>query len=987
MVANSNSDNLPLSYLDVLDEEDRSLRGEDHSPVEELMAVYRDARRHRDAVFARTTDDVLRRQAEDSVISAERDFRISLFDFLHSRRRAALCLSGGGIRSATFGLGILQGLATCSRKADGGRPGLLGEFDFLSTVSGGGYVGAWFSSWASRLSNRLPKVSNSSARTMYLDGPARVIEALSRLPDTGFEPEPPEVHHFRAFSNYLAPRTGLFSADTWTLAAIVARNMMLNWLVLVPLFAAILLIPVLGWRLLWLRPTIIPSETLWFLVLTPFLLIAMAVAYMGYDLPNAGNAERSAKSFVQMCLLPLAISAAQLNIFWAWLPTGSPHAEWWDLVSLGKLGMRWWHFALFGAVSNGAGMLAGILFTRLKLRKRLGKAAFLEAAAATITGSIGGATAYAIALLVPISAIGHILHPKAYTIFGFPVVMGVFWLGQTLLVGAGSYITDDEDREWWARAGGLIVAVGLGWAVFGLVVLYSVQALDWTDARITAAFSGGTIISGWIAARGGSSPDTASSGNSDAPSKILSSNWFKEHGSRLVLPVFLLLLTMVVGAADLQLVNLTKYAPDLVPSLWPLPLRPLGNVTAHALWVIAGELGFSFVASYFIDINKFSLHGMYRMRLIRAYLGASNANRSPNPFTGFDQTDNILMCDLSAHRPLHVVNIALNLVHGTNLAWQQRKAESFTSTRLHTGSCRLGYRSSATYGGFYTNMGRKRPLSLGTAITISGAAASPNMGYHSSPLLTLVMTLFNARLGCWLGNPKSSSEIWQRPGPRWGIRAFIDEALGLTNDSSDWLYLSDGGHFENLGLYEMVLRRCHLIVVADAGADPQYSYEDLANAIRKIRVDMGISIEFLNPTLPMSPTGEPSEAFAGHHCAIARIRYSVVDKEAEDGILLYIKASLNGNEAPDIKEYAVSNKTFPQQTTTDQFFDEAQFESYRGLGVHLVEEICGKRLSDPAGLTLDGFLDAARAYCSAPVIKGRIAFQESECEENAEVVS
>ncbi|HYZ71636.1 MAG TPA: hypothetical protein VE641_01060, partial [Chthoniobacterales bacterium] len=303
-MASSKSDDLCLSYLDVLDEEDRSLRGENHSPVEELRAAYLDARRYRDAVFARTTDEVLRGQAEHAVTSTEHDFRIALFRFLHSRRRTALCFSGGGIRSATFGLGILQGLASLSKKTGGGRPSLLGEFDFLSTVSGGGYVGAWFSSWASRLSAKDRRVPHHSERTMYQDGPARVIQTLSRLPETGFEPEPPEVHHLRAFSSYLAPRAGVCSADSWTLAAIVLRNMMLNWLVLVPLFAAILLIPVLGWRLLWLRPMIIPSETLRFLVATAFSFIALAVAYMGYDLPNAGNAERSSKSFVQICLLP-----------------------------------------------------------------------------------------------------------------------------------------------------------------------------------------------------------------------------------------------------------------------------------------------------------------------------------------------------------------------------------------------------------------------------------------------------------------------------------------------------------------------------------------------------------------------------------------------------------------------------------------------------------------------------------------------------------
>jgi len=123
------------------------------------------------------------------------------------------------------------------------------------------------------------------------------------------------------------------------------------------------------------------------------------------------------------------------------------------------------------------------------------------------------------------------------------------------------------------------------------------------------------------------------------------------------------------------------------------------------------------VLSRFIDANKFSLHAMYRVRLIRTFLGASNSRREPNPFTGFDSNDNLRMDELPA-RPLHVVNATLNLVKGDNLAWQQRKAESFTSTKYRSGSCRLGYQESRIYGD---------RVSLGGAIAISGAAANPNM--------------------------------------------------------------------------------------------------------------------------------------------------------------------------------------------------------------------------------------------------------------------
>ena len=324
------------------------------------------------------------------------------------------------------------------------------------------------------------------------------------------------------------------------------------------------------------------------------------------------------------------------------------------------------------------------------------------------------------------------------------------------------------------------------------------------------------------------------------------------------------------------------------------------------------------------------------------------------------------MCRLSAQRPLHVVNMALNLVGGANLAWQQRKAESFTSTRLHTGSSRIGYRTSREYGGRYRKSVRKTPISLGTVMTISGAAASPNMGYNSSPLLTLVMTLFNARLGWWLGNPAKPGRYWKYPGPLFGVRPFIDEAMGLTDDRNRWVYLSDGGHFDNLGLYEMVFRRCGLIVVCDAGADPTFGFEDLGNAVRKVRVDLGVSIDFAG-AMPVAFDGGVTEA--APHCAIGRIRYDTADPEKpDDGLLIYIKASLTGDEPPDVRHYASHNPLFPHDTTTDQFFDEAQFESYRRLGLHIVERICdrsGQVTPPDKPLDLAEFAVLVRSYCAA----------------------
>jgi hypothetical protein len=383
-----------------------------------------------------------------------------------------------------------------------------------------------------------------------------------------------------------------------------------------------------------------------------------------------------------------------------------------------------------------------------------------------------------------------------------------------------------------------------------------------------------------------------------------------------------------------------------------LHLRIVAEADAPLLLtLLALLLGLSLLMSAFVDVNKFSLHAMYRNRLIRAYLGASRPARRPNPFTGFDPADDVPLRDLRGVRPLHVVNIALNLVGGSKLAWQERKAETFTATALHAGSYHLGYRPVATYGA------PRDGISLGTALAISGAAASPNMGYHSSPAVTVLMTLFNARLGWWLGNPGvagTATHAKASPTPAFG--PILAEAFGLTDDCRPYVYLSDGGHFDNLGLVEMVLRRCHVIVVSDAGCDPQYALDDLGGAIRKIRIDLGVPIA-LGP-LRLRPRGQGP----GAYCALGRIGYSHVDGTPpdDDGWLVYLKPAVYGDEPADVLAYARRRPAFPQEPTADQWFSESQFESYRRLGLHVVEAIFGAGFTG----TLDDFVARAEQHVS-----------------------
>ncbi len=371
------------------------------------------------------------------------------------------------------------------------------------------------------------------------------------------------------------------------------------------------------------------------------------------------------------------------------------------------------------------------------------------------------------------------------------------------------------------------------------------------------------------------------------------------------------------------------------------------------LFRLAPCLALLALAAWCVDVNLFSLHAVYGNRLTRAYLGASRprapaatyshvpkpGERSPDPVTLLDPADDLRLADLRPRGdgtgydgPYLIVNTALNLVRGRRLDWQERKAESFVLTPRYCGSVSTGFRPTAAgYAGH---------LTLGAAITISGAAASPNMGYHSSPSVTALLTFFNARLGAWLGNPASPTR-WRRAGPCFGFVHLFRELFGITRDDGGYVYLSDGGHFENLGAYELVRRRCHYVVVSDAGRDSGHAFEDLANLIRKCRVDFGVRIE-----IDLTSVRLDQARRSRWHCAIGTIRYDDVDPRAVPGTLVYLKPSLTGDEPGDVQHYAAAHRDFPHETTSDQFFNESQFESYRALGEHVADAVFAASLAD-----------------------------------------
>jgi hypothetical protein len=355
------------------------------------------------------------------------------------------------------------------------------------------------------------------------------------------------------------------------------------------------------------------------------------------------------------------------------------------------------------------------------------------------------------------------------------------------------------------------------------------------------------------------------------------------------------------------------------------------------------------VLGWRVDINKFSLYMLYRNRLVRAYFGASSAARKPHPFTGFDPNDDPQLADLQDQLPYHIVNTSLNLVSGEELAWQTRKAASFAFTPRF---CGFEMPLMPAQGGNLTlheaQRGTYRPtrqyasragkgvdddakVRLGMAVALSGAAASPNMGAHSSPPLNFLMTMFNVRLGRWCPNPRKST--WKRSSPPIGLFSLLAELFGLTNADANYVYLSDGGHFENLGIYELVRRRCRLIVAVDVASDKKLAFEDLGNAIRKCATDLHVSIELDVSRMELVNGSD----LCGASCAAGRIHYSHVDEDGIDGTLLYIKPAIVGDENADVINYRKAHPDYPHQSTADQWFDEAQFESYRALGYHIAK--------------------------------------------------
>jgi hypothetical protein len=654
--------------------------------------------------------------------------------------------------------------------------------------------------------------------------------------------------------------------------------------------------------------------------------------------------------FIYFILLPIYLGAGVLATFTAWLPT-TPDAMRWGILVASDHDKEVFYsisFAIgFGATLYAAAWLIGFFtggghlpeLQRITGRRRDPVSPLAEMICYALSGAAAGAVvALGIASYQHLSGLAE--NPQASRLVAFlfhgysriymVVAAGVAWT-MTAILTADLFFTGltsyhrygDADREWSARAAAYLAAAAIGWLVFAAVVLYGPPA-----AGIVLAMTGG--LAGLATLVLGSSAKTAATVARKAAERLSTTTILS-----IATIVFILVLAILLS-------KLGRLGLDYAAAA----LSAQENTAVRAGIAIGSSVILSSIAvlaSYWININRFSLHAVYRNRLVRAFLGAARAGHrdrsrtrsNPDPFTGFDDADNLPLAALwlpggneGRRRLFPVVNMALNVVASTNLAWQERKAEPFVMTPLACGNPFVNFVPTRFYGG------PRDGVTLGTAMAISGAAVSPNQGYHSSPIIGLLLSLFNVRLGWWLGNPRMGPKIYRREGPLLSIRPALDELAGRTTDTGRYIYLSDGGHFENLGLYEMVRRRCHFILVSDAGSDPAGTLEDLGNAVRKIWIDLGIRIEF--ERIDVIPRQKP--AVDGTYCALGRIHYP--EQGAKEGTLVYVKPGFHGSEPPDIRSYAALHKDFPHESTADQWFSESQMESYRSLGSHIVGTMC-----------------------------------------------
>ena len=517
------------------------------------------------------------------------------------------------------------------------------------------------------------------------------------------------------------------------------------------------------------------------------------------------------------------------------------------------------------------------------------------------------------------------------------------------------YLSADDLKKRWAMAITVLAGMLLNWS--GLLALiagaalaaklfaYQLGAPEWGNLVIwSGALTGVALfIYGWRMNSDGREETLPARllGGLAALTAVLGLCWLVDAGeafaTHTVLPNWK---SITIGGSILAAApTILRIVPILrTPSVRRVVLRVLLTLAGIVLPLMALTLFYvllrmdylplflilivASLASATLNINLTGPHRLYRDHLGRTFVDHDATGSKPQ-----------LLKDLNpaGTAPYHLINTTVNLPSCTSPTLRDRKGDFFLFSKYWCGAPVTGYRS---IGEWRTN---NLEPDLATAMAISGAAFSSHMGLASMPTLSALLTFLNVRLGFWIRNPNKRS-AFQTPGLLCLLREMT--GVGMSEDKA-WLNLSDGGHIENMAIYELLRRRCKFIISIDGEADPESSFHGHLTLVRHAQIDLGIRIDSTLEDLRPNPASK----FSKTHYMFCRIKYPAADGKPESvGLLLYIKLSTTGNEAELIKRYRLLHPDFPHQSTLDQFFDEEQFEAYRQLGAHVMQGLFSKPL-------------------------------------------
>ncbi len=878
-----------------------------------------------------------------------------------------LAISGGGVRSATLGLGLFQAFI---------RAGLLKYIDYLSTVSGGGYIGACLSSLLSREPSNLEKYNSMPDRNERYQAEAVGLDEdnCPLSPKIDYEYAPLEhtrltpkhqLLHLRRYGEYLTPRRGLFGWDVSRAIGAVVSGMFIHLMLFLLLLSVIVLL-----------------HHVFFAAMSNGTFIEQLEQPLAFYLQHH-PAEKEA--------VAVTFRSGQE---WDALPFSEKLAIWfsthlWPQIYLIVFAVRrYWLlvllFFLAGCVSAWIAVLVARRIPERVVQMEGEEAKYKDPEKDRYYDRPGGQNLFTHVARV---------FERRFTGLAYLVGPGLAYLTVIVLAQLDYF----EERGYFVMmALPAAFAAGLALTCLGLISLFFINnSREKVAGRLYRSF--------YMGMQGAS---------------------FLGLGVALVFPLVILLLFGAHGLLGRLLfsfvpVALAYYftAQSLasrsgVSGLWSSILRalkkPLLNLSIFLFvgltlawvstsllaledWWVGDEVSKRFgvmllmlvvsvallvLLGFAANANDISLHYFYRDRLTEAFLRTEgrvqrgsvpplkDKPQSVHPKGLFDVTlrnhENLKLANLgegNGKGPYHLIVAALNLQGTEDLAQKTQKSDHFIFSKYFIGSRTTGY--------YRTDRYRGGGMKLNTAMTISAAAVTSGMGYLGFAASNFYLTLFNLRTGYWIDNPwylhkEAMEERLSAEGlpikrslqqhisrltrryPFWLFYLFR-EMTGALGAKTRRVYVSDGGHTgDNLGLIPLIQRRCRTIVVADFEEDAQFSFGAFSQALRLAKSIYNTDIEI--DLTPLMPEGNEAGACCTACLAIGKIRYPATQHNAAlEGRILYLKSSLvklaDGEIMPVyVRNYARTHPAFPHENTADQYFDERQFEAYRILGDYIGQQ-------------------------------------------------